>query len=85
VPARLWATLSGAVTDAGEDVKVLNAALREHFDCFELHQVSGGFMAVRYRSVAAARRALREVGVPADATVPSLAEDGTLGLPAFTG
>ncbi len=86
VMARLWATLSGAMTDAGKDVKVLNSALRETFDRFELHHVGvGGFMAVPYLSVAAARRALREAGVPADATVPSLAHDGTLGLPAFTG
>ncbi len=85
VMARLWATLSGAVAEAGEDVKVLNAALRETFDRFELRHNGDGFMAVPYLSVAAARRALREAGIPADATVPSLAEDGTLGLPAFTG
>jgi DNA invertase Pin-like site-specific DNA recombinase len=83
VMARLWATLSGAMSDAGEDVKVLNATLRETFDRFELHHIGDGFVVVPYLSVAAARRALREAGVPADATVPSLSEDGTLGLPAF--
>jgi DNA invertase Pin-like site-specific DNA recombinase len=82
---RLWETLSGAVADAGEDVKILNAALRETFDRFELRRNGDGFMVVPYLSVAAAKRALREAGVPTVATVPSLSEDGTLGLPAFVG
>jgi DNA invertase Pin-like site-specific DNA recombinase len=85
VMERLWATLSGAVAEAGEDVKVLNATLRETFDRFELHHVGDGFVVAPYLSVAAARRALREADVPADAAVPSLVEDGTLGLPAFVG
>lgn len=84
VMEQLWATLSDSVKNAGEDLKVLNAALRETFDRFELrHNRDDGFTVVPYLSVAATRRALREAGMSVDATVPSLGEDGTLGLRAF--
>jgi DNA invertase Pin-like site-specific DNA recombinase len=39
---RLWAALSGRL-EAADDVRTVNAALREDFLCFELHHADGGF------------------------------------------
>jgi hypothetical protein len=84
VVARLWASVSDDVAKAGEDVKMLNAVLRETFARFELrHSGDSGLLILPFLSVVAARRALREAGVPIGAGIPALSDDGTLGLPAI--
>ena len=82
--AALWNRLSGKIAEAGADVKVLNAALRESFDRFTLHGNNGGFVVVPTLAAEATARVLREEGLPDDAVIPSLA-DGKLALPAFIG
>lgn len=82
VMARIWRVLSGAIADAEGDVKAVNAALRETFERFDLHHTDHGFLVVPTLSPAATVRALKESGIPEDATVPSL-RDGRLSLPAF--
>lgn len=70
----LYQRLAGQLSEAGEDVKVLNAALRESFAKFELRRIDNGqVLVLPTLSVEAARRALEDV--PANATV--------LGLPAI--
>jgi site-specific DNA recombinase len=77
----LWMRLQEQITAAGEDVKVLNAAMRESFEKFELRRIDNGqVLVIPTLSAEAARRALADV--PADATVPSMSDAG-LGLPAI--
>jgi DNA invertase Pin-like site-specific DNA recombinase len=83
--AALWQRLSAQLSEAGEDVRVLNAAMRESFASFELrHNGAGGFIAVPLLSQTAAMRALRDAGVPDDAQVLGLNKTG-LALPAVIG
>ena len=39
--ARVWESLTGSIADAGGDVKVITAALRERFSRFEVHHEPG--------------------------------------------
>jgi hypothetical protein len=81
--AVLWERLSVKIEEAGADVKVLNAALRESFESFELRaNGDGGFVVVPMLAAEATARVLLEEGLPSDAALPSLL-DGGLALPAF--
>jgi DNA invertase Pin-like site-specific DNA recombinase len=91
VMERLWESLTDALTDAGDDVKVLNAVLREHFDRFELDlDENGSLLAKPILSAAGVAQAAREVcertGYTATAPPPTLlVGSGTdLELPAFS-